>query len=484
MKFLIKLKFLQYLFFAIVIFYTVKSYGQNITWQRILSNDYGGLVNVENTNDGYIFCGNIRVNNSYKICITKTDYLGNTIWVKVFGTGNTTARSMEKSNNNGFIIAGYTDSLTSNICIYILRIDENGNLLWQKYFSYSGLDQANCIKKTNDNGYIIAGRTTYQPYDCIIMLKIDSLGILQWNKIYDYNKRTVIKDILVTDNSYLLTGWIENNTTDILIIKINNFGDTIWTKQYGYSFTDAAYSADYCGQNNYIITGETTNNINHTESYLIKIDSAGNKLWDRSYFGKFSEVANRVKCIQNRYIILCGSMDTTNISHTRAFIKLLDTSGIVLKQITFTPLSRGGLFNDLKLTADGNYICAGTANDNSFLRMYAAKVDSLLFANPIGIIRNNNAFKQNILISQNYPNPFNPTTNIRYEIPRNAEVTIKIYDLLGKEVFNLNEYKQAGSYEVKFDGSNLASGMYFYSIKAETSQRDVFTDVKKMILLK
>ncbi|HAX49918.1 MAG TPA: hypothetical protein DCX92_13125, partial [Bacteroidetes bacterium] len=78
----------------------------------------------------------------------------------------------------------------------------------------------------------------------------------------------------------------------------------------------------------------------------------------------------------------------------------------------------------------------------------------------------------------------------KYDIPRDANVSIKIYDLLGREVFNINEYKTAGSYEVLFDGSNLASGLYLYSIKAETSQlssqsgRDVFTETKKMVLVK
>ncbi len=80
---------------------------------------------------------------------------------------------------------------------------------------------------------------------------------------------------------------------------------------------------------------------------------------------------------------------------------------------------------------------------------------------------------------QNYPNPFNPTTTIKYEIPKDAEVTIKVYDLLGREVFSINEYKKAGSYEVKFDGSNLASGMYFYSFEVNR-----YKDTKKMVLLK
>jgi len=106
------------------------------------------------------------------------------------------------------------------------------------------------------------------------------------------------------------------------------------------------------------------------------------------------------------------------------------------------------------------------------------------------ISSNTNSTPRSFKLHQNYPNPFNPTTNIKYEIPRDANVSIKIYDLLGREVFNINEYKTAGSYEVLFDGSNLASGLYLYSIKAETSQlssqsgRDVFTETKKMVLVK
>ena len=82
-------------------------------------------------------------------------------------------------------------------------------------------------------------------------------------------------------------------------------------------------------------------------------------------------------------------------------------------------------------------------------------------------------------LHQNYPNPFNPTTTIKYEIPKDAEITIKVYDLLGREVFSINEYKKAGSYEVKFDGANLASGMYLYSFETNG-----YKDTKKMVLLK
>ena len=83
-------------------------------------------------------------------------------------------------------------------------------------------------------------------------------------------------------------------------------------------------------------------------------------------------------------------------------------------------------------------------------------------------------------LEQNYPNPFNPVTVIKFKVPSSQVVTLKVYDLLGREVATMvNEEKQPGSYEVKFDGSNLASGMYIYQLQAGN-----FVQVKKMMLIK
>ena len=81
---------------------------------------------------------------------------------------------------------------------------------------------------------------------------------------------------------------------------------------------------------------------------------------------------------------------------------------------------------------------------------------------------------------QNYPNPFNPTTIIRYEISATVLVTLKVYDILGKEVATLvNEEKPAGNYKVEFDRSNLSSGIYFYNLRAGE-----FVSTKKLVLIK
>lgn len=83
-------------------------------------------------------------------------------------------------------------------------------------------------------------------------------------------------------------------------------------------------------------------------------------------------------------------------------------------------------------------------------------------------------------ISQNYPNPFNPLTEITYTLPANSFVSIKIFDLLGREIaVLLSERKEAGEYNVRFDGSGHSSGVYFYKFEAGD-----FTDMKKMVLIK
>ncbi len=83
-------------------------------------------------------------------------------------------------------------------------------------------------------------------------------------------------------------------------------------------------------------------------------------------------------------------------------------------------------------------------------------------------------------LEQNYPNPFNPTTNITYVLPKAENVSLKVYDVLGREVATLvNEVKPAGAYTVPFNASNLASGVYFYKLQAGS-----FVQTKKMMLVK
>ena len=124
------------------------------------------------------------------------------------------------------------------------------------------------------------------------------------------------------------------------------------------------------------------------------------------------------------------------------------------------------------LTVSDTNLFAGTYSSNvwrSPLSEMITSVEGSSIGLPIGFA-----------ISQNYPNPFNPSTMISYSIPRNSFVHLKVFDILGNDVAELvNEQKPAGSYEVKFDGASLPSGVYFYQLTAGE-----FIQTKKMILLK
>ncbi|MFA6456370.1 MAG: T9SS type A sorting domain-containing protein [Bacteroidota bacterium] len=97
-----------------------------------------------------------------------------------------------------------------------------------------------------------------------------------------------------------------------------------------------------------------------------------------------------------------------------------------------------------------------------------------------GVSRNDGVVATSFELSQNYPNPFNPTTNVRFSLPKAGMVSLKVYDVLGREVMNvLNQYKDAGSYTASIDASKLASGLYLYRLESGS-----FSVTKKMMLIK
>ena len=101
-------------------------------------------------------------------------------------------------------------------------------------------------------------------------------------------------------------------------------------------------------------------------------------------------------------------------------------------------------------------------------------------------VKGNGEIVSNYLLTQNYPNPFNPSTVIQFQVPRESRINIDVHDLRGKKIISLTQgTKSPGIYEVTFDGSNLASGIYFVKMTAESIQTNMkFSDTKKIVLLK
>ena len=120
---------------------------------------------------------------------------------------------------------------------------------------------------------------------------------------------------------------------------------------------------------------------------------------------------------------------------------------------------------------------------NSKLIVNNAGFGEYIFADDISIItsiESNKTLPKDFLLSQNYPNPFNPSTVISYQLPALSNVSLKVFDVLGREVVTLvNKEQPAGNYKVTFNASHLSSGIYFYVMRAGD-----FMQTKKLVLLK
>jgi photosystem II stability/assembly factor-like uncharacterized protein len=124
------------------------------------------------------------------------------------------------------------------------------------------------------------------------------------------------------------------------------------------------------------------------------------------------------------------------------------------------------------LAESGGYLFAGSAGDGVWRRPLTEVISS------VSQVRSE--LPNEFSLQQNYPNPFNPSATVRYELPKASMVRLSVYDILGREVAVLvDEMKNAGTYVVRFDGSNLASGVYFYRIQAGG-----FTKARRLLLLK
>ena len=128
----------------------------------------------------------------------------------------------------------------------------------------------------------------------------------------------------------------------------------------------------------------------------------------------------------------------------------------------------------------GTYTVTVTGAENGGPRTHTRAYTLVVGSTPSGV-GNNNTISEGYQLYQNYPNPFNPSTSIEFNLPKEARVTLKVYDLLGREVSTIlnGVVQKAGLNSFSFDGSKLSSGIYFYKIFA-----DGFMDMKKMMLMK
>ena len=455
-----------------------RTYGGN-------STDYG--FSVQQTNDsGYIIGGCTFPSGSSwpDFYLIKTNSMGDTLWTRAYGgTGDDEGYSVQQTTDSGYIISGITYSYGSGGSdVYLIKTNSLGDTLWTRTYGGTDEDGGRSVKQTDDGGYIIGGFTfSYGSGGSdVYLIKTNSLGDTLWTRTYGGTSFDEGHSIEQTnDGGYIIAG---DRFVDVYLIKTNSLGDTLWTRTYGGVSTEHGYSVRETNDSGYIIVGWTASFAQGwSDVYLIKTNSMGDTLWTRTYGGAANEAGYSVQQTKDGGYIIGGWTSSFGVGNRDVYIIKTNSMGDTLWTRTY-----GGTDDDegysVQQTKDGGYIIGGY-NDVSFgaqkYDVYLIKTDGNGLITNVSL-NNLNVIPNEFILRQNYPNPFNPQTKISFSVPKESFITLKIYDLLGREVATLvQDKKQQGEYSVTWNADNVPSGVYFYKLLAGD-----FIQTKKMILMK
>ncbi len=197
-------------------------------WTKTYEGSEGRSVQQTNDN-GFIITGYIW-SLGEDIYLIKTDSNGDTLWTRTYGkSGWESGYSVRQTNDNGYIITGSTDIEAGNTDVYLIKTDTNGDTLWTKTYGGSFHDRGHSVQQTNDNGYIIAGFTDYSSGAIdACLIKTDENGDTLWTKTYGGNTLDWACSVQQTnDNGYIIAGFTNSfgNSNDIYLIKTDENGN-------------------------------------------------------------------------------------------------------------------------------------------------------------------------------------------------------------------------------------------------------------------
>jgi len=345
------------------------------TWQKTYGGpDWDVGHSVSQTSDGgYIIAGGTG---SYgaggsDVYLVKTDANGNLIWQKTFGgIGNDYGYSVTQISDGGYIITGETRSYATSGDVYgdvyLIKTDANGNMIWQKTFGGTNYDCGYSVVQVSDGNYIIAGETgSYGAGEHdVYLIKTDSNGNMVWQKTYGGFSVDIGYSIAQTsDGDYIITG--EFNDDDVYLIKTDANGNMIWQKTYGLKTYDRAhgdsgYSVAQTSDGGYIIAGETRliDGVHIWDVYLIKTDTNGNLIWQKTYGGTGNSIGRSVAQTSDGGYVVAGETSSYGAGGIDVYLIKTDSSGNMIWQKTF-----GGTDYDwgysVVQASDGSYIIAG-----------------------------------------------------------------------------------------------------------------------------
>jgi len=373
----------------------------------------------------------------YDYCTIKYNSSGGLQWVARYnGPGDSTdvAWSIALDGSGNVYVTGSSYGSGTSFDYCTIKYNSSGIQQWVARYNGPGNndDRANSIAVDGSGNVYVTGYSIGSGANAdYCTIKYNSAGIQQWVARYNGlgNWYDEAKSIALdgSGNVYMTGYSIGSGSYDYCTIKYNSVGDTIWVRRYNGpgNGNDYAYSIAIDGSGSVYVTGRSYGSGTDDDYCTIKYNSSGVQQWVARYDGPGNSI-------------------------DYAYSNAVDGSG----NVYVTGYSTG----------------SGTVHDYCTIK----------YSQGVGIKKISTEIPSSFSLSQNYPNPFNPITRIRFDLPKNVNVKLTIYDMLGREVETIvNEQLNAGSYEVSWDGTKYTSGVYYYRLQTEE-----FINTKSMILVK
>jgi len=347
----------------------------NLQWQKTYggSGDDRGNEVIQTTDGGYAILGYSQSNDGdvsenfgfSDYWVSKLDASGNILWEKSLGyAGTDTGISIKETNDLGFLLTGVLDVTASggngnskNTKInhaggdyWVIKLNMAGDKQWSKYYGGTFTDTPYDVIETEDNGYIIVGSSDSADVDIsssqgtydFWVIKINSTGTMVWEKSFGGSEIDEAFSIIKSsDGNYVIVGDTRSNdknvshnngASDLWIIKISPSGNLLWEKTFGGTSFDAGRSISSTSDNGFLISGSSrsmdgdlTTNQGQNDVWVIKIDSNGSLLWQKSLGGSNIDFAYDAIALDDNSFIVIGESSSADkdIQENKGFTDLL-----------------------------------------------------------------------------------------------------------------------------------------------------------------
>ena len=332
------------------------------------------------------------------------------------GTLNESAQAITKTQDGGYAILGYAQSMDGDVVsksntsfdYWLLKFDNSNNLQWQKTYGGTDDDRGSDIIQTIEGGFAILGYSKSNNGDAtenagandFWISKLDNSGSITWQKSFGFSGADIgISIIQTNDGGYLLTGVLDVSASngegnsksssakrhaggDYWAIKLNNLGEKQWSKFYGGTFTDTPYDAIQTEDNGYLIIGSSDSNdvdINGNKGsydfWVVKISDTGILLWEKSFGGSEIDEARAITKSNDGNYIIVGDTRSNNLDVSKNkgaadlwVIKITPTGNLIWeKTIGGSSFDVG---RSISKTQDGGFLIAGSSRstDNDVVK--------------------------------------------------------------------------------------------------------------------